>query len=158
MATVFDRLCALKDCLCEQVKQSGKPVGFCQIVPGEAAASTYFECARDGGMAWVRLNTMYPVVSVGTPNTALGNCGSELGFDVEIGIMRCMPIGTSMGAGPSPKQLHEAAALQILDAHTLFRAVYCCDSIHAKDYRAGQYQPLGPEGGVVGGILTISMV
>lgn len=160
MATVFDRLCALRDCLCAQIKTDGLPdVAFCEIVPGEAAAGDYFNCSGGkGGMAWVRLMTSYRAVQVGVADTSVNNCGKETGFDVELGIMRCAPLMKNGGFPPSPSDVREAAALQILDMETMVRAVVCCPDLHSKDYVVGSYNPVGPEGGVVGGVMVLSMV
>lgn len=159
MADIFSRLCALRDCLCDQIKKDGLPaVAFCEIVPGEAAAGDYFNCTGASGMAWVRLTQSYRASQVGVANVQVGNCGKETGFDVEIGIMRCAALARANGLPPSPKSVREAAALQIMDMETMVRAVNCCPEIHSKDYVVGSYQPLGPEGGVVGGFITLSMI
>lgn len=159
MASVFERLCSLRDCLCEQIQKDGLPkVAFCEIVPGEAAAGDYFNCTGSSGMAWVRLTTSYRATAVGIADTSVNNCGKETGFDVEIGIMRCAALARANGMPPPAKAVREAAALQILDMETMIRAVACCPDLGSKDYVVGQYQPLGPEGGVVGGYLTLSVI
>lgn len=158
--TIAARLQELADCLCAQVAEDGLPgLCFCGVVPGEAAAADYIsDRCDDCGMAWVRLVSIYPTAGVGIADTTIGNCNKELGFDVEIGIMRCFSVGDAQGNPPSPNEVREAAALAALDAETMVRAVACCPAINSKSYVMGNYQPLGPQGGVVGGVWTLSLV
>lgn len=160
MSTAFDRLAALAECLCAELAKAGSPdVCFCGILPGEVASSDYMGgCGTKNGMAWVRVKNLYPATSVGTPDITVGNCNKELGIDVEMGIMRVYSVGDSRGNPPTPAQSLEAAALQIMDAETMLRAISCCDAISGRDFVLSQYDPAGPEGGVVGGMWTISMI
>lgn len=157
---IFDRMVALRDCLCQQIKDDGLcDVSFCGIVPGEAAAGDYFNCGGNAnGMAWVRLTTAYMATEVGVTDLTVGNCAKTLGFEVELGIMRCAAVASVNGVPPSPRVVSEATAQQIADMETMFRTVRCCNAISNKDHVIGSYQPLGPEGGVLGGILTVSLV
>lgn len=160
---IFTKIAALAECLCEQINDpsSGVPgVCFCGIVPGEVANAEYLgDCDGCGGMAWVRLANAYPSVTVGVADVTTGNCSKGLGVDVEIGIMRCMPVaGDESGAEPvKPEDLLAAALIQHADVAVMHRALRCCSALDPKDFIIGQYTPLGPEGGVVGGFITISM-
>lgn len=160
MTSAFDRVSALTTCLCAQLVAAGTPeVCFCGVLPGEVASADYMGgCGRKNGMAWVRVKSLYPSTSVGTADLTIGNCGKELGMDVEVGVMRLYSVGDSRGNPPTPKQSLDAAALQILDAQTMLAAINCCEEISSRDYVVGQYEPLGPEGGVVGGIWTVSLI
>lgn len=151
---------ALADCLCAQIESDGLPgVCFCGVVPGEAAAADYFgNCKGVCGMAWVRLSSMYPATSVGVADISIGNCNKELGLELEVGIMRCFVLSDERGNPPSAEAIKEATSLQVLDAECMVRAVACCDAISRRDFRLSLYQPLGPEGGVVGGIWSLSMI
>ena len=158
---IFDRLVTIRDCLCTQIEVDGLcAVQFCGIVPGEAAAGDYFNCAGGpkNGMAWVRLDSAYMATAVGQADLTINNCAKDTGFDVEVGIMRCANIVAEQGRPANPKKVHEAAAQQIADMETMIRAIRCCDEISNKDHVIGNYQPLGPEGGIVGGILTVSLM
>lgn len=159
--SIFDRLVAIKNCLSAQIVTDGLcDVAFCGIVPGEAAAGDYFQCGSStlNGMAWVRLSTSYMASSVGQADLSIGNCTKEIGVDIEIGIMRCAALASVSGSPPKPSVVHEAAAQQLADMETLFRTVTCCPEVSSRDYVIGSYAPLGPEGGIVGGILTISLI
>lgn len=158
--TIFDRLVMIRDCLCNQIKVDGLcDVAFCGVVPGEAAAGDYFNCGgAANGMAWVRLANSYMATSVGQADLTIGNCAKDIGFDVEVGIMRCAPVASVNGTPPTAAAVNDAAAQQLLDMQALYRAIACCDEIDSKDHIIGTYTPLGPEGGVVGGILTVSLI
>ena len=158
--TIAARLQELADCLCAQIAQDGLPdLCFCGVVPGEAAAADYIsDSCKHCAMAWVRLVSIYPSAGVGVADVTIGNCSKELGYDVEIGVMRCYALGDAHGNPPAPADVREAAALAALDAESMFKAVACCPAISSKDYVMGNYQPLGPEGGVVGGVWTLSMI
>jgi hypothetical protein len=159
--STFDRLVLLRDCLCQQIVTDGSPpVCFCEVVPGDGAVAEYFNCTPTcTGMAWVRLSSSYPATSVGTPDTNVGNCGKERGMEVELGILRCVPSLATRDGRPVPAAaVNEAAAQQMLDMETLFRAVECCTTLNGKDFIVGTYTPLGPEGAVLGGVLSVAMI
>jgi len=157
----FGRLAALATCLCAQIQDplNGVPdVCFCGIVPGEAALGDYAgDCDVKCGMAWVRMVTIYPSNSVGAALLEPGNCKHGMGMDVEMGMLRCISAGDSLGNPPSPEELLAASELQIADALVMHRAVYCCDTIPPRDVILGQYQTIGPSGGLVGGFFNMSM-
>jgi len=145
---------AIADCLCNQITSDGlPPVCYCGVMPGSiAVADRVGNCGDVCGMAWVRLDQMYPAVTVGVPSGDPGNCQRGLGLDIELGILRCFP------TEPTDQELFSSTELQILDAETLFRAVTCCPAIPQMDCVVAPYTPLGPDGGTVGGTLSISMM
>lgn len=158
---VYDRLSALAACLCGQIQDpvNGVPdVCFCGIVPGDQAVGNYAgDCKDVCGMAWVRLVQMYPMVSIGSPDVTPGNCGTGIGIDVELGILRCITVGDEQGNLPTAAELLAATQLQIADALIMRKAVQCCDAVPWKDTIVTTYTPSGPLGGLVGGMLNVSM-
>ena len=156
---LFDLLSALATCLCAQIVVDGSPdVCFCGVVPGGAASQDYTgDCDHSCGMAWVRLSGMYPMAGVGIADATPGNCSASLGADIELGIMRCISVGDSEGNPPPPAELLASTQLQMADAMTMLRAIQCCPAVPTKDTLVGAYAPLGPEGGLVGGVLTLSV-
>lgn len=150
-------MAALATCLCQQINDSDVPgVCFCGVVPGEVASAEYMSEEGCGGMAWVRLITAYPSKVVGAQNTDPNNCALGTGVDLEVGIMRCTPVGDG-SEPPTPAELLAATDLQLADIEVMLRAMNCCDAIAGKDMVVGPYQPLGPEGGTVGGVFTIAV-
>lgn len=156
---VFDLLTTLAECLCAQIVADGSPEPcFCGVVPGDSVPAQYGgDCDYKCGMAWVRLASMYPAASLGTPSELPGNCSASLGFDVEVGIIRCTSLGTAEDL-PSAGEMLGTAELQVRDAMTIWRAVSCCPAITSKDYRMSTYQPAGPLGGMVGGSYMVQLV
>jgi hypothetical protein len=158
---IYDRLTALAACLCAQITDpiNGVPdVCFCGIVPGESVPADYAgNCNKKCGMAWVRLTSIYPANIVGAAIVEPGNCDYGIGMDVEMGILRCISVGSADGASPSPAELLAATQLQIADALVMQKALVCCDAIPPKDVILGVYQSIGPEGGLVGGSFPMSM-
>lgn len=156
---VFDQLVLLADCLCTQVTAAvadGVPdVCFCGVVPGDSAVSDYGgDCAKKCGMAWVRLTGLYPSTILGEQNNDPKNCAAGLGLPVEVGMMRCTPVGTG-DTPPNGTQLLSATELQVSDALTMRRAIACCDGSDA--WSLGQYTPVGPSGGMLGGIWSLNL-
>jgi len=156
---VFDRMTDLAACLCAQIEADGGPEPcFCGVIPGDAVVGDYAgDCDEQCGMAWVRLIATYPATGVGQADESVGNCGSTLGFDLEIGILRCITIHDD-GSPLTLEESSDATRLQTADMMTMWRAISCCDSFTSKDYVLGSYQPLGPLGGLVGGGFQIRTV
>jgi len=147
----------LVTCLCAQILTDDlPPVCFCGVLPGDEVALDYAgDCDDACGMAWVRLTTAYPSVSIATPAAIPGNCAMGIGIEIEMGIVRCLDVGEG-GTPPEPESLTASAALQVADLMAMWRAVHCCQS--AKDFVIGQYVALGPQGGIVGGTLPMAML
>lgn len=153
---IFDDLTVLGACLCEQIRADGLPeTCFCGIVPGEAAVAAYAgDCAKKCGMAWVRMGAVYPASGVGIANEEPKNCGSGIGYGVEVGILRCAHTGTAEQM-PTPAEQMMDAQLQVADMLAMRRAVACCPG--STDWILGIYTPTGPQGGLVGGFWSLEM-
>lgn len=158
---VTARLEALAACLCAQIEdpENGVPgVCFCGVVPGAAIPAEYSgDCNNACGAAWVRLVTVYPSNQVGAALITPGNCAHGLGMDAEVGILRCTPVGDEQGNPPTQAELLDSTELQIADAILMLKAIECCEALNINDLIVGQYQPIGPEGGLVGGVYTLSL-
>lgn len=156
--SVAERLEALATCLCGEVKSGGAPdVCFCGVLPGAEVALDYQgDCSDVCGMAWVRLVTTYPATVIGQANEQPGNCASQTGFDVELGVVRCIDVLDAQGNPPSPAELLTSTRLQMADRDAIVRAILCCYT--TKDFLLGAYTPYGPEGGMVGGVMLVSLV
>ena len=146
----------LSICLCAQIEIDGlPPTCFCGVMPGAEVAMDYAgDCDSVCGMAWVRLIAAYPSSSIGAASERPGNCAMGIGFDIEMGIVRCLDVGES-GEPPTPESMAESALLQSADMMAMWRAVICCNG--SKDWMMGQYQPYGPEGALVGGMFQIAV-
>lgn len=160
MTDLADLLSSLAACLCASLTddgQDGPGLCFCGVEPGAVViADTSYDCREGCGMAWVRLAKAYPAVSPGTPDNSDQPCGQFLGADIEMGVLRCLPIPDD-GSGPSADELESAALQAVADMLTMRAAVMCCSALTDVPYRLGQYTPVGPAGAVIGGTWTISV-
>jgi len=148
---------SLATCLCAQIAEDGSPEPcFCGVMAGDHIIPSFSICQEKNGMAWVRLTSAYPASGVGIQNQTAKNCGSELGIEVEIGIMREMPYGSDTGEPPTPEEFLAASRLQTADMFSMIRAVNCCDAI--EDYILSTYTPHGPRGLSIGGTFTVMLL
>lgn len=158
---VFSQMAEIAECLCAKLAANGLPtVCFCGIIAGALpydATGVGEGCESDDpddnvgcGQAWVRLVSAYPSTQVGVADVIPGNCTKGFGYDIEIGVMRCIRIEELGGALPADEML-AAVQLQIADMLTMQQALMCCSAFDTEDFVLGQYTPIGPEGGLVGG-------
>ena len=158
---VFGRLAALATCLCAELQDPINEVPdvcFCGLIPGNAIPVEYTgDCDDKCGAAWVRLISVYPSDSIGVIVTDPGNCSHGIGIDVEMGIIRCISVGDEQGNPPTAAELLAATDLAIRDATLMMKVLNCCDAVPPKDMVLGQYQAIGPEGGIIGGSFFVSM-
>lgn len=154
MASVTERLQALALCLCAEIAKD-KPTCFCGVLPGASVAHDYTSNCDDGpcGMAWVRLESAKPVTGIDLTDETLNNCGADLGFDVEVSIIRCAVVLEDAGPPSEAEQL-EMATQQWKDMMTMRTAIACCE---IGDVILRTYEPFGPTGGVFGGSWSVSM-
>ena len=78
-----------------------------------------------------------------------------IGVSAALGIVRCIGVGDGENP-PVPAELEAAAELQQADLMAMWRAVACCR--WSRDWVVGVYTPYGPEGGLVGGVLPVSIL
>lgn len=151
---ITDLLEGLAACLCAQIATDGSPgTCFCGVVPGDAALGDYAgDCADLNGVAWVRLALTYPSVTIGQQDQRVANCGSGIGIDVEMGIIRSFDVDVD---SPDEAEALATATLQMDDMMTMRRAILCCSDLNPKDFILGSYRPLGPLGAMVGGAWTL---
>lgn len=158
---IMARLEALAACLCAEIQdpENGVPdVCYCGVVPGDQPPAMYAgNCKVKCGMAWVRLATLYPATGIGVADTALIKCNPTIGADVEVGMLRCISVGDDRGNLPSAEEQRDAVALQMADAIVMLKALLCCEAFPSEGVVVGQYQPLGPQGGLVGGLFQASV-
>src|SRR6478735_7782123 len=90
---INDRLEALTACLCAELTPDDAVEPFlclCQRIPGVFPGESYAGEGED--MAWVRVGTAYPSQVLGQAAQIPGNCSTSIGWDVEIGVMRCFAV------------------------------------------------------------------
>lgn len=146
----------LAACLCAKIDPNDEMCA-CGIVPGTQVAADMGSCDHACGQAWVRLITAYPAVAPGVgPSDPSAACGTFLGADIEIGVVRCIEV--PLDGSPPDSGMLEAATIQQIDDLALMRSVIaCCDGLADIDYVLGTYSPIGPQGLVAGGTWTLSV-
>ncbi len=151
---VIPMMAQLTECVCAHVELAGSgPVCWCGIYPGASVSwdSCGVECDDPDtcGMAYVRPATSFPYESF--PFPALDDtCQAPVGFEVEIGILRCFPTAEEDGSLPSPEVITSTAIDVLQDQWALHKAIRCCEFEEGKVV-LGQWTPVGPQGGCVGG-------
>lgn len=142
----------LVTCVCNELTTTGAgPTCWCGVYPGTAVSWEFCEGCDNGtcGMGWVRPSSIFPYSTFPLAILESG-CRAPLAWSVEVGALRCLPT-TADGQLPSPDVLLESAAEQLADAYALYRALRCCDNV---EIAAETWNPLGPEGGCIGGYWT----
>lgn len=153
----------IASCLCEQIRSSPVPgVCFCGVIPGDGVVTEYVtgsDCP-DGnqGMAWVRQGMIYPASGVNVVNETVRNCGSGIGMDIEVGMIRPAANPDDYGEPPTAEQYRASSALVNNDVMVMWRALACCDSLLDLDYILGTNQPFGPMGGVIGSVWSAAVL
>lgn len=153
---VGDALEKLALCLCAQIIADGSSSPcFCGVVPGNGIPPDLSGCDDDVcGAAYVKLLSSYPSSAPGIVDQNPGNCGVAIGIDVEVGVYRCFPIMADASL-PSADTLLEVTRQQMADMESMRTALTCCDWLPSRDVVVGQYNPLGPDGDVVGGSFQV---
>lgn len=154
---VYAKLEALATCLCAQIALDGLPACcFCGLMPGELVPFDYIDTCDDDlcGLAWVRLLTVQPTTGIGVISETVNNCDAELGFQVEVGIVRCFTAGDTTGNPPTAAENLAATQLQIADMECMRRALSCCD---IGDIILDNYTPIGPDGMALGGVWVATL-
>jgi hypothetical protein len=137
-----------------QVEMCGAgPVCTAAIFPGEEVAWDYCgECASDHcGFVYIKLTQGYPSTTFPAPALDL-SCAAPLAFQVDLGIVRCLPVMDDDGDPPDPDEL-SASALSMMD--DMFAIKHAIAQVADKVHILGNWVPQGPVGGCVGGYWTL---
>lgn len=161
---VYPKMIELSACLCAEIEASGLPTPCsCGPIAGALTLDYCGSCSdgKCGGQAWVRLTSAFPSSDFPNPRAEAFNCFVPLVFEVEVGIVRCKPVGTASGmrgyVPPSLEQQVAAVRLQTADMAAILRAVNCCFANGDFNYSVGQYTPVTPEADCVGGAFTVTI-
>lgn len=144
----------LADAIEPELLRRGLPdLCFCGVVPGAQVALDY--CGDGcGGMAWVRLDRMYPsAVSFPLQDTNRWPGPVLFAQVFEIGLVRGITLPDN-AEPPTAADQDEFAAGQLADMRALSDVI--CSYFGDTPYLFGPYQPYGPTGGCVGGYWTVT--
>jgi hypothetical protein len=145
----------LKTALVEEIASSAlDPFCFVGIMPGGAAAFDYIDdCDEICGMAWLRLASIRESLPEGSE--APSRCYSQFIVNVELGMIRCYQTFADTEGNVMPLEYQESKAeSQMAEMAAMKRVLVCSDAASNTDVFMGQYLPIGPEGGAVGGAWT----
>lgn len=140
------------DALNAELTASGEADGLCAIAlyPGDGVPLDY-GVESCGGMAWVRLVSAVPSATFPAAEVRVNNCATTLAFEGELGLFRPAPIIEEDGELPSDEAHIAAANAQYDDIELMYRVFNRVKS-QIEFLIVRQYTPVGPQGGVVGGV------
>lgn len=136
------------------------------VVSGAAAAVDrgLDEGPDCGGQLWARLVNLYPSSAFPEPDGGVHREDLSWAVVVELGLVRPAPIireeaGTAII--PTAAEEQDAAAVALVDAAVLREALLNRYRQHIGDEDVavilGTFSPFGPDGGVVGGVITATI-
>lgn len=103
--------------------------------------------------AWVRVAQATPTGGV---DTFGGMCGQEMVLNLEVGVLRCLPI-PEKGAAPKASDMLVATLQSMDDMNAMYRGAMGVDDDLFDEIVAGDWSPVGPLGGQYGGIWTFTV-
>lgn len=131
------------------------------IAPGNPPAWDFCcDCGQGDGQAWVQISEVFPTDDF--PNQQLGpmRCPpSGYGVEFTVGILRCAAVLDDQGRAPSSERLTADAQKVQRDRAIVNEMLRCCYLADADpgSYVLGLWTPLGPDGGCVGGSVSLQV-
>ena len=162
---VYPMMQELLGCLCDEIARSELPAPCrCELKSGVTVALDFgpSESAKGNGQAWVRLvaaGATFPgdIGDQQAPIMLTSRCSTPSAYELEVGISRCVTMGTTVNNKYIPPSAEAEAAdtkLQLADMAAMKRTVLCClkDKLGPDvEIGLGVYQPIDVQGGVGGG-------
>jgi hypothetical protein len=158
---IFPAIVKLVSCLEAAIQDRNLPTP-CSIGPilGDLTLDYCGNCSDKGcGQAWVRLVDTFPSIEFPTIDGSLRNCVGVWAFTLEIGIVRCKPVGKTTGVRgyvpPSTQQIVDALRVQTADIRAMRAAIQCCFASEDQPYVISTYTPGSPDGDCLGGVFNV---
>lgn len=119
---------AMLACLCSELATTpGGEACECSLIPGATVAMDWCGCGGSGcGMAWVRVDSVFPSDSFPNPASAPRNCEGPFAVRLHVGVFRCLPVMDASGNPPSAAAQTEATRIALGDMAGALRAIRCC--------------------------------
>jgi hypothetical protein len=154
---VAPRAARLLNCLTERLELYDVPV--CRSVwhPGSTAPWDACGVTAGGaeGQAWVAIERVYATEDFPAEATLAHRCRpSGFAANVVLGVLRCAATLDDQGRPPSPEAVTLDAVKVSRDRAIMLESILCCyvdDNTDPGEFRLGGWEPLGPNGGCVGG-------
>lgn len=133
-------------------------VGRAALYPGGQVA--WDDCCE--GQVWVRLISMTPLANIASGQGGGGNLSTPCGplmwiATFGVGSLRCANSLDDNGNAPSPTVLTSETNQMTLDMSALMQALQCCFGPQVGKMNMLRWDPLGPDGGCVGGEWTLQV-
>lgn len=160
---VGPRAAELLGCLIDLLDHYGAGVCRAFVHPGTTAPWDACGSTTDGaeGQAWVAVPRIYPVAPFPTEDAGAQRCHPvEYAANITAGVLRCAATVDDEGRAPAPADVSTDAAKVTRDAAIILEALLCCyldDDADPGTFRLGDWTPLGPDGGCVGGQWTATI-
>lgn len=137
-------------CLCAKTALESNPPKVCSLRYGTTVNAGADECRC--GIAWVRLGEVYPTQSFPERVTDPSACPNSFAVELEMGILRCAPIGTAQA--PASASEWEQFSLDISEDEQAMAEAVCCftATMDRSDWLDLGSTPLDTEGGCGGRI------
>lgn len=140
--------------------------GTCRTFVAPGSAPPWDVCCRcdkdHEGQAWVAVQRYFPTVTFPGEAAAPLRCKpDQYGVTLNIGVLRCASTIDDAGNVPSVDLLMDEA-LKVSRDRTLVQYALLCRFAEDADLYPGQialgaWTPLGPQGGCVGGLTTVTI-
>ncbi|MEU4406186.1 hypothetical protein AB0F88_16820 [Streptosporangium sp. NPDC023963] len=163
----FDLAAELLGCFCAALEESTAGAACrCSLLAGaNVAADLCCDCGDGNGQAWVRVAEIWPTTATWPQRLAqMEKCPLNLwAVELEMGAYRCAAKIDNRGRFPSAARLTRDAEVVMDDAAAMRRAANCCFRTSeaarqsARRFIVGGWRPLGPEGGCVGGQMSVTV-
>lgn len=155
----FDLMTALAGCIETTFTEDQRPpLCFNGVITGDGMTAAWVDgCDDTCGMTWVRLVNIYPADSPGQQNLRPANCSNGLGAEFEIGVLRCTPVDAADAEEEEVDALQTTSNV-LADMISLRKAILCCTEFPKNEAILGNWTPMGPLGGLVGGAWLLYVV
>lgn len=156
-----EMLAVMLESLIEELRDSDLLDLMCTVTayPGTGVPIDYAGGEECGGMAWVRHVTSSPSVRFPNADVSVDNCYSTLAHVLEVGLMRPAPIpeGDLNNIELPDSMEHLNTALDLADDVLVMQRAIARAAKSIDFVILGSYTPLGPDGGAVGGMWTLTV-
>lgn len=157
---VHDFLDGLLTAVVDWLDTIGAPVCRSFVAPGASAPwDTCCECDVGEGQAWVLASRVFPVDPFPNQDVSAQRCKPrEYAANVTAGVLRCAHTVDDQGVPPDPEVVTADAVKVGRDRTAVLDAIVChVAGDEPGTFQVGDWTPLGPQGGCVGGQWTMTV-
>jgi hypothetical protein len=160
MAHAEQALFSLLDCLQAQIddavsKDLTQRPCIVAVMPGNSTVEDYCQgCGDENGQAWVQLMSIQNTATSGDEGGGLrGICAETLTATYVVGIVRGGQVWDPEDGLPDAEWHLRDVVPAMTDMKMAYNAIRCC----SPKLTVGEYSPIGPDGGCIGGAWTATL-